>query len=101
MNGSVQDDLQQALALTIEMCDAAAAGNWTLVIELDARRQLHLQHVQSGSLGLQHQELLATLQAHNLVLLERAQQAHEAVEQELSRHQYKHRALSHYVTSSF
>jgi hypothetical protein len=43
---------------------------------------------------------LAALQAQNRALLERAQQVRDDVEQQLSQHQYNHRALRAYVTSA-
>ncbi|RUL76142.1 hypothetical protein [Dyella choica] len=101
MSGTVQDELHEALALTIEMCAAAGDGNWTLVAELDKKRQLHLQRMQSESLGMQQHEALAALQTQNNALLERAREVHAVVEEQLSQHQYKHRALRSYVTSSF
>ncbi|GGA27637.1 hypothetical protein [Dyella nitratireducens] len=100
MTSSVQDALQQALALTIQMSDAASDGNWTLVAELDAQRQIPLQHVQNASLDIQHRDTLAALQAYNRAVLERTQQVHDSIEQQLSQHQYNHRALRSYVSSS-
>jgi hypothetical protein len=100
MSSAVQDELQQALALTADMGEAASDGNWTRVAELDAQRQLHLQRMHAGSLGPQHRTALAALQAQNRALLERAQQVRDDVEQQLSQHQYNHRALRAYVTSA-
>lgn len=100
MNDAALTELQHALSLTVEMIDAAAHDNWTLVTELDARRQVHLQQVSSDTLGIQHRETLQALQAHNDALLERAEQVRNGVEQQLSQHQYNHRALRTYVTSA-
>jgi hypothetical protein len=100
MTSQVQDALQQALALTLQMSEAACDGNWTLVAELDAQRQMPLRHMQGASLGSQHRDALAALEAHNRAVLERAQQVREAVENQLSQHQYNHRALRSYVSSS-
>ena len=100
MNDAALVSLQHALALTVEMIDAATHDNWTLVTELDERRQLHLQPVQTTMLDPQCRETLQVLQAHNRALLERAEQARDRVEQQLSQHQYNHRALQTYVTSA-
>jgi hypothetical protein len=100
MSHHAQEALQQALALTIRMSEAAATGNWTLVTELDAQRQLPLQHMQDSSFDLRHRDALASLEAHNRAVLERAHQVREAVEQQLSQHQYNYRALQSYVSSS-
>lgn len=100
MTDAVQIQLQHALALTMQMSDAAGQGNWTLVNELDTQRQLHLQQIRHDSLTTQHHEALQALQAHNRTLLARAEQVRETVEQQLSQHQYNHRALRSYVSSS-
>lgn len=100
MNGIVHDELQHALTLTIAMSEAAAHDNWALVVELDARRQVHLQHMRRGDLDAQHRDALAALQAHNRALLERAEQVRDAVERQISQHQYNHRALRTYVSST-
>lgn len=100
MNDVVLTSLQHALTLTVEMIDAAAHDNWTLVAELDEQRQVHLQHVQAGTLDPQCRETLQVLQAHNHALLERAEQVRDRVGQQLSQHQYNHRALQTYVTSA-
>ena len=91
--------LQQALALTVEMVDAASHGDWARVSELDARR-VSLLPAETGSFGLQHRDTLQALHAHNQALLARAEQTREQVEQQLSQHQYNHRALQTYVTSA-
>ena len=100
MNDAAHDDLQCALALTVQMIGAATHDNWTLVNELDAQRQRYLQQVQAGALGMQHRETLQALHAHNRSLLEYAEQLRETVEQQLSQHRYNHRALRTYVTSA-
>jgi hypothetical protein len=100
MNDAAQTELQRALALTVEMIDAAAHDNWMLVTELDARRQVHLQQVQHNALAAEHSETLQALQAHNRALLERAEQVRETVEQQLGQHQYNHRALRTYISSA-
>lgn len=99
MTDAVFNALQQALALTVEMIDAASHGDWTMVNELDARRQALLP-AETCSLGLQHRETLQALHAHNQALLARAEQVREQFEQQLSQHQYNHRALQTYVTSA-
>jgi hypothetical protein len=99
MTDAVFNALQQALALTVEMLDAASHGDWTMVSGLDARRQALLP-AETGSFGAQHRETLQALHTHNQTLLARAEQAREQVEQQLSQHQYNHRALQTYVTSA-
>jgi hypothetical protein len=99
MTDAVFNALQQALALTVEMIDAAAHGDWAMVSELDARRQALLP-AETGSLSLQHRETLQALHAHNQTLLACTEQVREQVEQKLSQHQYNHRALQTYVTSA-
>src|SRR5690349_15537115 len=69
-SGGVMSDvalisLQHALTLTVEMIDAAAHGNWTLVTELDERRQFHLQQLQAATLDSHHHEMLQALQTQN------------------------------------
>ena len=100
MSHPAQDALQQALLLTIRMGEAAAADNWALVTELDEQRQLPLQQMHDASLDIRHRDALASLEAHNRAVLERAHQVREAVEQQLSQHQYNFRALQRYVSSS-
>lgn len=100
MNDIALNSLQNALALTVEMINAAECDNWTLVGELDERRQFHLQQLQAVTLDSQHGEALQALQAQNQKLLERAEYVRNAVEQQLSQHQYNHRALQTYVTSA-
>lgn len=100
MNDAAQDGLQRALAITVQMIDAAMFDNWERVAELDVERQVCLQQAQQGTTGPQHRDTLLALQAHNRALLERAQRVHDAVEQQLSQHQYNHRALRTYITSS-
>lgn len=100
MTSPAQDALQAALALTIQMSEAAADGNWTLVTELDAQRQIPLRHMQAISFDQRHREALASLEAHNRAVLDRVQGVRDAVEQQLSRHQYNYRALRSYVSSS-
>lgn len=99
MTDIVFNALQQALALTVEMLDAATHGDWVLVSELDARRQACLPP-DTGTFGMQHRQTLQALHAHNQTLLARAEQMREQVGQQLSQHQYNHRALQTYVTSA-
>jgi|GEM_PF-634966 len=100
MSDVVLISLQHTLTLTVEMIDAAAHDNWTLVTELDERRQFHLQQLQAATLHSHHHEMLQALQAQNQKLLERAESVRDTVEQQLSQHQYNHRALQTYVTSA-
>lgn len=100
MSSQAQDALRQALALTIQMSEAAAAGNWSLVADLDAQRQVSMQFMRSASFDIRHRDALASLEAHNRAILERVQQVRDSVEQQLSQHQYNHRALRSYVSSS-
>jgi hypothetical protein len=100
MNDPAHLGLQRALEITAEMIDAAQGDNWPHVLELDARRQVCLVQARAGALGPEHRQALLSLQVHNQVLLERASLAHQAVEQQIGRHQYNHRALRTYIVSS-
>lgn len=100
MSDLAHANLQRALDITVEMIDAATSDNWPRVVELDAQRQVCLEHFQAGAAGPQHRDALLALQVHNRALLERANLAHEAVERQLNQHQYNHRALQTYITSS-
>lgn len=97
MSDLARANLQRALDITVEMIDAAISDNWPRVVELDAQRQVCLEQFQAGP---QHREALLALQVHNRTLLERAHRAHDMVQQQLGRHQYNHRALRTYITSS-
>lgn len=100
MTGALADNLQRALAITQEMLDAAANANWAWVAELDVQRQLHLQAVQRGTLNASHRDALQSLQAHNSRLLAHAGQIHAALAEQLSQHQYNHRALQTYIDAA-
>lgn len=97
---SVADSLHRALAMTLEMVEAATHDQWGRVGDLDIQRQTHLQAVQNGELGVEHRETLLALQAHNRMLLERAESFRQAMEHQLSQHQYNHRALRTYITAA-
>jgi hypothetical protein len=100
MNDLIHASLQRALEITIEMMDAATSDNWAYVVQLDAQRQVYLDQVSAGTTGPEHRETLLALQAHNHAVLERANLAHQQIEQQLGQHQYNHRALRTYITSS-
>jgi hypothetical protein len=97
MNDPVHAKLRRALDITIEMIDAATSENWSRVIELDTQRQAYLKQVPASA---EHREALLALQVHNQVLLERANLSHQALQRQLGQHQYNHRALRTYITSS-
>lgn len=97
MSDSAYDGLQSALDITLQMLAAAADGQWQRVVELEAERQSCIgQHDDDP----RSRELLTTLHQHNEQLLKRADVEREALERELSRHKYNHRALSVYIASS-
>jgi hypothetical protein len=100
MSDAIERPLQQALALTMDMLAAATQDNWTLVTELDTRRQAYLQQIHDAAIDPQHRHTLRTLEANNRALLERVTQVREGVELQLSQHQYNHRALRTYVSST-
>jgi glutathione S-transferase len=95
----MQEELQHALGLTARMREAADAGNWSLVAELEVQRQSHLQQIRSGTPDSRHRDALAALRTQNDALLERVHEVLDVVETQLSQHQYTHRALRAYVTS--
>lgn len=95
----MREELQHALALTASMREAADAGNWSLVAELEGQRQLHLQRIQGGTPDSRHRDALAALRTQNDALLEQVREVFGGVEAQLSQHQYTHRALRAYVTS--
>ncbi|GAB2563903.1 hypothetical protein ISP15_05115 [Dyella jejuensis] len=98
MDDPTQAALQRALDITLAMTEAASSDNWTLVAELDEQRRTVLPKADTA--GSQHRETLLALEAHNRALLERAGLVRAAMEQQISRHQYNHRALRTYITSS-
>lgn len=100
MNDPLHAKLRRALDITVEMIDAATSENWSRVVELDAQRQVYLKQVPASAAGAEHREALLALQVHNRALLERANLAHEALQQQLGQHQYNHRALRTYIISS-
>jgi hypothetical protein len=100
MNQAASADLQRALQITTDMLDAAAGNNWDRVSQLDAERHRYLQKHQADLLTMQDRQMIAALLAHNQTLLVHAENAREAVREQLDQHQYKHRALRTYISSS-
>jgi hypothetical protein len=100
MSGMAHADLQDALQLTVEMLDAANGGNWERVSQLDAERDRLLRKRQADSLSSADRETIAALLTHNQTLMAHAEAARNAVQGQLDQHQYKHRALRTYISSS-
>jgi len=100
MNEAARIDLQHALQITIEMLDAAAGNNWDRVSQLDAERQRQLRTPRSGPLTGHDRQLIATLLKHNQTLMAHADAARTTLKAQLDQHQYNHRALRTYISSS-
>jgi len=100
MSLGVAGDLKRALALTECMIEAASAQNWSLVAELDEARRPCLAAMQAAHLDAGHRADLLTLERHNRMLGEMVSRARKDAEQQLEQHQYNHRALRTYVSSS-
>lgn len=97
---SVRDDdaLAQALKITEQMFAAADQSNWTAVTGLDAQLQRVLREdvlLQPGD-----EPRLRLLLEKNSMLMQAATAARGTIEQELGQHNYNHKALNVYVSSS-
>jgi hypothetical protein len=93
-------ELQHALQITVEMLDAAAGNNWDRVSQLDAERDRVLRKHSVEPVSGADREIIARLLAHNQTLAAHAGLARDAVQRQLDEHQYKHRALRTYISSS-
>jgi hypothetical protein len=100
MSKSAHPNLQRALQLSIEMLDAADAGNWDRVSQLDAERHRLLQAWKPHGLSAADREAIDTLQRHNQSLVAHAEAVREKVKRDLEQHQYNHRALRTYISSA-
>ncbi|GFZ86285.1 flagellar protein FliT [Dyella caseinilytica] len=100
MNEAARADLQQALQITVEMLDAATGNNWDWVSQLDAERHRELQKCKGSPLSDRDRQIIATLRRHNETLMAHAEAARAALKAQLDQHQYNHRALRTYISSS-
>jgi hypothetical protein len=100
MNDTAHADLQRALQITVEMLDAAAGNNWDRVSQLDAERHRQLRKRQADLLSEQDRQIVATLLRHNQTLMAHADMARATLKKQLDEHQYNHRALRTYISSS-
>jgi hypothetical protein len=100
MSEAAHADLQQALQITIEMLDAAAGNNWDRVIQLDAERHRPLRKRQADPLSDEGRQIVAALLRHNQTLMAHADAARAMLKKQLDEHQYNHRALRTYISSS-
>jgi hypothetical protein len=100
MNEVVGVDLQRALQITVEMLDAAAGNNWDRVRQLDAERHCLLHKRAAGPLSGDDRQIIATLLRHNQTLKAHADAAQAILKRQLDQHQYNHRALRTYISSS-
>jgi hypothetical protein len=100
MSETTHPDLQRALQVTVEMLNAAAGGNWDRVSQLDRERDRLLRKRQADPVTMRDREAIAALLRHNQTLMAHAEAAREAVRQRLDQHQYNHRALRTYISSS-
>jgi hypothetical protein len=100
MSDASHADLQRALQITVEMLDAAAGDNWDRVRQLDAERDQLLRKHPADVRNGNERETIAALLTHNQTLMVHAEAARDAVKRQLDQHQYKHRALRTYLSSS-
>jgi hypothetical protein len=100
MSDLAHPDLQRALQMTMEMLDAASGGNWERVSQLDGERDRLLRKHQADALSADDRKAIAALLTHNQSLMAHAEIARDAVQRQLDQHQYKHRALRTYISSS-
>jgi hypothetical protein len=100
MNEAAHADLQRALQITIEMLDAAAGNNWDRVGQLDVERDRQLRKRQADSLSDQDRQIIGAVLRHNQTLMAHADAARATVKKQLEQHQYNHRALRTYISSS-
>jgi hypothetical protein len=100
MSDLAHPDLQRALQMTMEMLDAASGGNWERVSQLDGERDRLLRKQQADALSADDRKTIAALLTHNQSLMAHAEIARDAVQRQLDQHQYKHRALRTYISSS-
>jgi hypothetical protein len=100
MSEAAHPDLQHALQITVEMLDAAAGGNWERVGQLDVERDRLLRKRQADPASSHDRETIAALLSHNQTLMAHAEAARDGVQRQLDEHQYKHRALRTYISSS-
>jgi hypothetical protein len=100
MNQAAHPDLQRALQITLEMLDAAANGNWDRVSQFDTERQRQLHKPRQAAPTEHDRQIMATLRKHNQTLMAHADAARTALKQQMDQHQYNHRALRTYLSSS-
>jgi hypothetical protein len=100
MSDAAPADLQRALQITIEMLEAAVGSNWDRVCQLDVERQRQLRKCGTASLSSDDRQIVATMLKHNQSLMVHADAARAILQQQLDRHQYNHRALQTYISSS-
>jgi hypothetical protein len=100
MNDAAHADLQRTLEITLEMLDAAASGNWDRVDQLDIERQRQLQKHGGSPLTERDRQIVAALRRHNTTLMTHADAARAQLKQQMDQHQYNHRALRTYISSS-
>ena len=100
MSDAARADLQRALQITIEMIDAAVGNNWDRVSQLDVERQRQLRMHHANPLNDQDRQVIASMHRHNQTLMAHADAARATLKAQLEQHQYNHRALRTYISSS-
>ncbi|MBE1159520.1 flagellar protein FliT [Dyella acidiphila] len=100
MSRPAHPNLQQALQLTVEMLEAADGGNWERVSQLDAQRHRLLHSWKPQGANAQDRAAIDAMQTHNQSLMAHAEAARNLVQRQLDQHQYNHRALRTYISSS-
>jgi hypothetical protein len=100
MSDMPHPDLQRAVQMTVEMLDAAVGGNWERVSQLDSERDRLLRKHQADALTADDRKAIAAVLTHNQTLMAHAEIARDAVRRQMDQHQYNHRALRTYISSS-
>jgi hypothetical protein len=100
MNDVTHGEWQRALRITIDMLEAAVAGNWDRVSQLDAERQRSLRKRPVNPLSAEDRQIIAAMRNHNKTLMVYADAARATLKQQLDSHQYNRRALQTYIRSS-
>jgi hypothetical protein len=100
MSDAAHADLQRALQITVEMLDAGVGNNWDRVGQLDAERLRVLHKRRIEALSDDDRQIVAALLKYNQTLLAHADAARGMLKKQMDEHQYNHRALRTYISSS-
>lgn len=97
MNEAPHPDLQRALALSVDMLQAARRGDWAGATALQAECDRLLRKATVNAAGLM---ALRQLQLDQRAMLELAARARGVVGESLARHHVNHRAVSAYLDTA-